>query len=298
MRGYVTSVDRSWYATIRSRASVDEVNAWRPGTQNQFRAVRPGEPVFLRLKSPHDRIVGAGFFSHASILPVSTAWRIFGDANGEKSFIALKEKLVRLRSQLGMSVDKKSDPELGCVLLLKTVLFDEDDWVHPPADLDDRAGRGKIYDLSSGEGRQLWSRCRAKFPSDEESVTGDGIAASRFGPGSFRVAVIDAWNRRCAVTGEGVLPALEAVQIRPSTAGSYSLSNSILLRSDLAALFEAGYVTINSDHVLLVSEGTHPGETGRDYQRLHGTGLRLPSDPSIRPDPELLWWHQKEMFLG
>lgn len=299
MHGYVTSIDLDWFETVTAGSRADEVNVWRPGTQHQFRALGPGEPVFLRLKAPVDRIAGFGFFSHFSILPVSVAWRIFGTANGEKSFASMRERIIQLRRQHSMEIDPQSDLETGCILLQMTTLFTEDGWIDPPSDFDDRAGRGKRYDLSRGEGKRLWSECVGRVCDaagrklDAKSIT----PSSRYGPLSFRVAVIDAWDRRCAVTGEGVVVALDAARFRPEMPGSLSLSNAILLRADLAFLLESGYLTITPDHILLVSDSIS-SETGRDYGRLHGTGIRLPSNPSARPDPELLWFHQSERFLG
>jgi putative restriction endonuclease len=37
----------------------------------------------------------------------------------------------------------------------------------------------------------------------------------RLGQGAFRLLVTDAYQRRCAVTGERTLPVLDAAHIRP-----------------------------------------------------------------------------------
>ncbi|MDX1584035.1 MAG: hypothetical protein R3338_10600 [Thermoanaerobaculia bacterium] len=303
MHGYVTSVDWEWYSTVRSIAEVDETNLWRPGIRQQFRALDPGEPVFFRLKSPRDRIAGFGFFTHFSIFPVSLAWRIFTKRTGASSRRELHDRVLQLRSQLGMETEPAdlSDPDLGCILLRNCIMLDNEDWLDPPEDFDDRAGHGKLYDLSIGEGKRLWSSaCRqaSDIAVDPESARSSLLSTARYGPRSFRVAVFDAWGRRCAVTGEGVATALDAARFAPDIPGAYSLSNGILLRADLAYLLEAGYITITPDHVLRVSSSVQQSETGRDYHRWHGTGIRLPEDPSIRPDPELLWLHQKKQFIG
>lgn len=298
MHGYVTSVDLDWYETVRSARS-DEVNVWRPGIHHQFRAVEPGEPVLLRLKAPIDAIGGFGFFSHFSILPVSLAWRMFESANGEKSLASMRDRVIGLRRQHAMALPERSDLDVGCILLQMATLFAEDDWFAPPADFDDHSGHGKRYDLTLGEGKRLWSNCVARLSrASAEKLDGESVRpSSRYGPRSFRIAVLDVWDRRCAVTGEGVVAALDAARFRPEMPGSLSLSNAILLRADLAYLLEAGYITITPQHTVLVSESISP-ETGRDYGRLSGTGIRLPANPAARPDPELLWWHHRERFLG
>ena len=67
-------------------------------------------------------------------------------------------------------------------------------------------------------------------------------------------AVLDAYDRRCAVTGEAAVSALSAARIRvlPDVPG-FSVPNGILLRADLSRLFEAGYVTVTTKHFLRVA---------------------------------------------
>lgn len=54
------------------------VNFWRPGGGNPFRALEVGEPFFFKTHSPHNRVVGGGFFSGFAALPVSEAWARYG----------------------------------------------------------------------------------------------------------------------------------------------------------------------------------------------------------------------------
>lgn len=43
----------------------------------------------------------------------------------------------------------------------------------------------------------------------------------RLGQGAFRVLVTDAYQRRCAISGEKTLPVLEAAHIRPYSQHGY-----------------------------------------------------------------------------
>src|SRR3954468_22129910 len=71
----------------------------------------------------------------------------------------------------------------------------------------------------------------------------------RLGQGSFRIAVLDGFGRRCAVTGERTLPILDAAHIKPwSVGGENRPGNGVLLRTDIHRLFDLGYVTISRDH--------------------------------------------------
>ena len=68
------------------------------------------------------------------------------------------------------------------------------------------------------------------------------------------MVVTELYHRKCAVTGERTLPALEAAHIRPyAEGGEHSAANGILMRRDIHSLFDAGYVTVTSDHRFEVS---------------------------------------------
>ena len=55
------------------------------------------------------------------------------------------------------------------------------------------------------------------------------LVRPRLGQGTFRVAVMDAYARTCAVTGEHSLPALEAAHIRAYTSsGPHEVKNQDL----------------------------------------------------------------------
>jgi len=58
----------------------------------------------------------------------------------------------------------------------------------------------------------------------------------RLGQGAFRVIVTDNYARRCAVTGERTLPALDAAHIRPyADHGEHDPSNGLLLAATFTA---------------------------------------------------------------
>jgi putative restriction endonuclease len=114
------------------------------------------------------------------------------------------------------------------------------------------------------------------------------------------VLVTDAYHRRCAVTGERTLPALDASHIRPySEGGEHSVANGLLLRRDIHCLFDKGYGTVTSDHAFEVSTRIREEfENGRDYYALQGKQLTLPNRSALRPEPAALNWHSTHRFLG
>lgn len=309
--------DREWFTYLRAMTPpVDEVNFWRPGSVGSFKALRPGEPLFFRLKSPHNAIGGFGYFAHFSRLPVSIAWEVYGEANGAPTFSEARARLLRFRRRFDMATDPKQDFWIGCLLVHQPVFFADGDWVRSPADWSSNIVQGKSYDLSSGEGLRIWMECLARVPTAETSVaTAGSLIADRPLPGgygapinvrprlgqrSFRVAVLDSYDRRCAVTNERTLPALEAAHIREyHDVQEHTIPNGLLLRADLHKLFDTGYVTVTPQHVFEVSRRIKEEfENGRDYYRLHGSQIRLPSDPSKYPLAEALTWHNEERYRG
>jgi putative restriction endonuclease len=114
------------------------------------------------------------------------------------------------------------------------------------------------------------------------------------------VLVTDAYQRRCAVTGERTLPVLDAAHIRPySDGGEHSVSNGLLLRRDIHCLFDLGYVTVTPDHVFEVSTRIREQfENGRDYYALDGKPVALPNRTELQPEPTALEWHHTQRFLG
>jgi putative restriction endonuclease len=316
MRGFIVNTDYDWFTFLRAiNPPVDEVNFWKPGSESAFKALAPGEPLFFRLKSPRNSIGGYGFFTHYSTLPVSMAWEVYGPANGAPTFLDMRERLHRIRNRFDMGTDPKQDFWIGCILINQPVFFEERDWVRMPDDWASNIVQGKTYDLSAGEGQRIWMECLAhgdgRFDiGPSASSLGDrplpgGYGAltllrPRLGQRSFRVAVLDSYDRQCAVTSERTLPALEAAHIREyRDVEEHSITTGLLLRADLHKLFDKGYVTVTPQHVFEVSRRIKEEfENGRDYYKYHGSQIRLPSDPAKTPHVEALAWHNEQKYLG
>jgi len=186
-------------------------------------------------------------------------------------------------------------------MVAQPVFFDESEWVRQPTDWPLNIQRGKTYALTFGEGKRIWDDCRliaqeaaaARRTAIAEEVSRYGeptLILPRLGQGIFRVTVVDAYNRACAVTREHSLPALEAAHIRPyAEGGQHRVSNGLLLRSDIHRLFDQGYVTVTPDYCFEVSKRLRDDfSNGRSYYPLRGTQIALPEDPVAQPDRDLL----------
>jgi putative restriction endonuclease len=314
LRAYVGVTDKEWYDRLSSQVDLDEVNFWQPSGNTLFRALDPGELFLFKLHSPDDFIVGGGFFAHFSLLPVSLAWDTFEVKNGASSLEEMRVRIEKYRRH--RLSDRSEDYTIGCILLEQPFFLSRELWVEAPRDWSRNIVRGKGYDLTVGIGRDLWARVERALqtlrpslmqwpvPSPMEAASerygSPAFVLPRLGQGSFRVLVTDAYARRCAVTGERVLPVLEAAHIKPhSKEGPHAVENGLLLRRDLHTLFDKGYVTVSPDLHLEVSRRIREDwENGRDYYRLQGVEIRRPARDAWRPSPEYLAWHNETVFLG
>lgn len=306
MRGYVANTDHDWYEFLRARQpAVDEVNFWQPSGLRRFRAVTPGSPFFFRLKSPHNAIGGYGFFArNVPRVPAWYAWDAFGVKNGSATLGEMVSRVARYRR---VTPTEDGSELIGCLMIAEPVFFPPDAWVAQPAGWHANVVQGSTLELDAGDGARLLRECLAtaaalgrNLKSNEGSRYGEPtLIAPRLGQGTFRLAVTDAY-RGCAVTTEHSLPVLEASHIRPyAEGGLHSVSNGILLRSDLHRLFDQGYITVSPKQELMVSDRLRRDfDNGRTYYQLAGRELHLPDRLDERPDAKALEWHRDVVWHG
>lgn len=168
----------------------------------------------------------------------------------------------------------------------------------------------KGYSTEEADGRRLWNVVQdAVAGAATQSVLSEApqarygepvLVRPRLGQGAFRILVTDNYRRRCAVSGERTLPALDAAHIRPfADGGQHEASNGILLRRDIHSLFDLGYVTVSPGLIFEVSKKIREEyENGRHYYALHGTRIALPEDVTRHPEKSALIWHNENRFKG
>ena len=299
----VAVTDKDWYETLRHSSGLDEVNFWSPSGTN-FKALQPGELFLFKLRAPRNAIVGGGIFAHASVVPLSLAWEAFEVANGAPSLQELRQRIA------GLLKNKDSVPKdfkIGCRILTQPFFLEEQDWIPAPASWAKNIVTLKTYNTSDGDGLKLWEAVQNRRARGHISRIGEqqarygqpGLIRPRLGQGGFRTLVRDVYDRRCAITRERTLPALEAAHIRPyKNGGDHEARNGLLLRRDLHKLFDDGYVTVTPDLHFEVSRSIKEEfENGRDYYALHGKRVSAPKDHAMRPDPQKLRWHNENCFL-
>jgi putative restriction endonuclease len=307
MIGFVAVTNPDWYWRLAAAGSTSDANFWSPSTRKIN--LELGTPFFFKLKGDDNAIAGFGYFARHTVLPDWLAWESFGEANGVESLEALKERLARIRRKASIS----GSPQglIGCALIAEAKFFAPENWVQTPSDWPPRTQTGARYDLSAGEGRRIWMECQARaaglgpnrnpaFLGSDDRYGSPVLVAPRLGQPIFRVNVIDAYGRACAVTGEHSLPVLEASHIRPyASGGAHAVSNGLLLRSDIHRLFDRGYVTVDERYRFVVGARLrNEWDNGRAYYAIEGRTIRLPALDSDRPSPAALDWHRNEVFVG
>ena len=135
---------------------------------------------------------------------------------------------------------------------------------------------------------------------ETEASYSEGRRKEREGQGAFRIMVLDAYGRRCCVTGERTLPVLQAAHIQPYVSPvSNHVQNGIPLREDIHTLFDEGYVAVDEKYKFVVSKRLREEfENGREYYKLQGREILLPEQSRLAPSKDAIRWHLANIFVG
>ena len=300
-RFYVAVTDTAWFAYLRAAPFLDEVNFWSPSGR---KIVAPrGMPFLFKLKAPDNRIGGGGFLAFVDRMSIRDAWEFFGQKNGAPSLDELKRRIDRNRSRpAGL------DDAIGCSILSQPFFFA--DPIAAPADWATHTQTGKYYHAGDTIADTVWQDVvrqleffKAAQPAGQFGGYGaPSLRPTRLGQGAFRKLVLDAYGRRCAVSGEHTVPVLQASHIKPfAEVERHEITNGVALRSDIHTLFDRGYVSITPDYTFVVSDRLKEDfDNGEIYYKYAEQRQRilLPSDRSLLPDREHLAWHLSECFKG
>jgi putative restriction endonuclease len=300
----IAVTDDDWFDMLRQQPDLSEVNFWAPSGGN-FKALQPGEMFLFKLHAPRNVIVGGGIFAYANAMPCSLAWAAFGEANGARSAQEMRTRIAKYRR---VDPADRSDFSIGCRILTQPFFLAEPDWIPVPVSWSKNIVSFKTYNTGESEGLALWETiadrmARPNIPGMAEPTARFGeptLIRPRLGQGAFRVLVTDAYQRRCAITHEKTLPALEAAHIRPyGDGGEHEARNGLLLRRDIHSLFDAGYVTVTPDLHFEVSRRIREEfDNGRHYYDLHGQSINTPTAAAYRPSVTALTWHNENCFRG
>ncbi|GAB3999908.1 hypothetical protein GCM10028771_35330 [Nocardioides marmoraquaticus] len=314
MRITLGVTDATWAAYLRERPHLTEVNFWVPSGRSFMGRASADEPFLFKTKSPENRIVGGGFYVRFWELRVSEAWATFGEGNGVGTEQELETAIQRYRART--QAPAHPDPTIGCLVLRNPFFAPPGLDLPQPQSWGASIVQGKTYDSADPDfgyvghafdALQGYARVDYAWDADLRGIDLDAerygkpvLTRHRLGQGSFRLAVLDAYDQRCAITGSRTVPALEAAHIRAyADGGLHHETNGMALRSDLHRLYDRGYIGVDTDLRLRVSPslGRDFGNGVELYEReRRRQQIRPPQDDRLAPDPDALAWHMRERF--
>lgn len=308
MRAFVAVTNPEWYRFLSdpTRSGIPVVNFWKPGG-GSFRALNDGEYFVFKAKAPINRVVGGGRYRGYVTMPVSYAWAQFGEANGAAS-------LAELRRLIGgdKPIAPGDDPVIGCILVSDVTFVPVNlSFDLPPGWARSGIQQGKTYDMAGHDVADYFADIMHIIP-DEDATAEAGEPWEASGPmygnptltkyrlrqNVFHAVVLNAYRGRCAITGSRIRPALQSAHIRPvATGGKNRLDNGLLLRSDVHAMFDGGYLGVDPAYRLRVSPRLRDEfGNGEQFYAQAGQLIALPEHRIDRPQRELLEWHLDEVF--
>ncbi|WP_202976813.1 HNH endonuclease [Candidatus Oscillochloris fontis] len=144
---------------------------------------------------------------------------------------------------------------------------------------------------------ERYTESRVFDPKDVEDARERTIGAivRRRGQPEFRRKLLEVYKGRCAITGTDFAQALEAAHIIPYR-GDYTnhISNGLLLRADLHALFDLLLIAIDTTSMTVILS---PGLQTTTYAYLHGSSVFLPDESHGGPSRDALDQHRKASDL-
>lgn len=319
MLPFIALTDKAWFDFLELRAvagRVDEVNFWSPLSMRPMKHMTPGEPVFFRLKSPHDAIAGYGFFAHFATLGLDEAWRLFDWRNGDPYEAAFLQRIGRYR-HLDLLDPRTPQGPLGCTVLRDARFWSRDKWipwggaqgwapniVRGKTERDPARAQVLLGHIANDAlQREVEAELRPQFElidTDERSRR-EAEVVVREGQGTFRARLLDAYGNRCAVTGEHTEPVLDAAHIqRYLGPRSNHVQNGLLLTKEFHTLFDLGLVGITPDYHVRVSRSLKDRwNNGRRYYAYDDRPLvAVPDRIDEQPSPAALDWHLKHTFVA
>ena len=122
------------------------------------------------------------------------------------------------------------------------------------------------------------------------------LTIQRVGQDVFRRGLLEFWDGRCAITGLAIPDLLLASHIRPwsncdSDAERLDVFNGLLLSPHLDALFDKGFITVNDDGRVVVSEVLVESD-----RRLLGIDGDLFVSRLHRGHSTYLPWHREQVY--
>lgn len=156
----------------------------------------------------------------------------------------------------------------------------------------------RAFQLSRALPNQLLHTFEKQVASLPTSTEAERLVVQRVGQSLFRDGLLDFWEGRCAVTGLAVPALLRASHIKPwadchTDAERLDVYNGILLAPHLDAAFDLGFITVEDDGAIIVSDALQA-----DARVVLGLDQPLRVRGITDGHRGYLPWHRERVFRG
>ena len=156
----------------------------------------------------------------------------------------------------------------------------------------------RAFQLSKALPNELLHTFEKQVAALPKATEAERLVIQRVGQNLFRDGLLDLWEGRCAVTGLAVPALLRASHIKPwadceTDAERLDVYNGILLAPHLDAAFDRGFITVQDDGAIVVSEALDA-----DARAVLGLGHPLRIRGITDGHRTYLAWHRRRVFDG
>lgn len=156
----------------------------------------------------------------------------------------------------------------------------------------------RAFLLSRALPDELWKAFADKTATLPRTTEAERLVVQRVGQDMFRGGLLDFWDGRCAITGLAVPALLRASHIKPWAACDLDAErldvfNGLLLAAHLDAAFDAGFVTVDDDGVVVVA-----GALDAEARVLLGLDGPVRVRGLAEGHRRYLGWHRGRVFRG
>lgn len=156
----------------------------------------------------------------------------------------------------------------------------------------------RAFQLSKALPNELLHTFEKRTAELPKSTEAERLIVQRVGQNLFRDGLLDLWEGRCAVTRLAVPALLRASHIKPwadceTDAERLDVYNGILLAPHLDAAFDLGFITVEDDGAIVVSEALDA-----DARAILGLDQPLRVRGITDGHRSYLPWHRQRVFNG
>lgn len=270
---YVGITDFDWlsFLSAEKKGLDSSINFWTPGTTN-FKALNEGDYFLFKLHNKknsieHGEIVGGGIFDSFQVMTIEDAWNKFGYGNGCHSISEMREKINSIKKKNNIS----SNSLIGCIVLKNYFFLEKKDWLKSPKDWANSIVKGKTYDDTTKEGKEIIDSIRFKTTQIQsiniieeickdmpiEGKVREAYIKARVNQGVFKDRLMKKGSKCCLCNTHNP-SLLIASHIKPwSKSDNYEKLdpyNGFLMCPNHDALFDKGYISFEDDGKIMISE--------------------------------------------